>query len=100
VVLLALAVAAVVTLCVTGGGFRRRARPGGRLNPAGRPRAGEPMAESLEGLLALKLAAGHLSREQYRRAMEVIAVDDDERHRLEAPPDTTPPDGNAPVTGA
>ena len=79
-VLLALAVAAVVTMCVTGGGRRWRARRG-RPEPAAPPTVEAPMAESLEGLLALKLAAGDLNREQYRRAMEMIAAARDGRWR-------------------
>jgi hypothetical protein len=81
VVLLALAVAAVVTMCVAGGGRRWRARRDGRPEPAAPPTVEAPMAESLEGLLALKLAAGDLNREQYRRAMEMIAAARDGRWR-------------------
>ena len=62
---------------------------------SGREAAEEPSAtgrrqklESLEGVLVAQLAAGEISRRQYRRAMEQAAARDDERHPLAIPPET------------
>lgn len=42
---------------------------------------------SLEGVLAVQLADGDITRSQYTRAMEQLAARDEERHPLSVPPE-------------
>lgn len=53
--------------------------------PADRPR-------SLEGVLAIQLITGEITRNQYHRALEKLATRDEERHPLAVPPEIGPAD--------
>ncbi|MCU7729460.1 hypothetical protein ODJ79_37575 [Actinoplanes sp. KI2] len=46
-----------------------------------------PEPESVEGVLAGRLAAAEISRRQYIRAMERLAARDDKRNPVEVPPE-------------
>ncbi|MFF5084534.1 hypothetical protein ACFY36_46465 [Actinoplanes sp. NPDC000266] len=50
---------------------------------ASSPSASAPSPESLEGALAAQLAAGAITRRQYLRAMEWVALREEERHPME-----------------
>ncbi|XVU29506.1 hypothetical protein ACQPZJ_21255 [Actinoplanes sp. CA-054009] len=45
--------------------------------------ASSPAPESLEGALTAQLASGAISRAQYLRAMEWVALREEERHPME-----------------
>ncbi|MEU7906134.1 hypothetical protein [Actinoplanes sp. NPDC049118] len=52
--------------------------------------AGRP--ESLEGVLVAQLVSGEINADRYRRAIEGLAVRDDERHPMAVPPEIGPAD--------
>jgi hypothetical protein len=60
--------------------------------PAGEVREGEAAGkpESIEGVLVHQLRAGVIDGRQYRRAMELLARRDAERHPPAAPSDEGP----------
>ena len=66
-----------------------------RAASAGRPRPAEaepaddprPPVLSLEGVLVAHLVAGEISAAQYRRAVEGLAIRDEDRHPMAVPPE-------------
>ncbi|MEV0901993.1 hypothetical protein [Actinoplanes sp. NPDC049802] len=60
--------------------------PGDRGRPSPAAAVCEPATPtSLEGVLAVQLLGGEITRPQYLRAVELIAARDEERHPLTVP---------------